>query len=894
MVTTRVSSLGEHATLARSTMRIPLVLFACGPLTFVACTREPPLPSALPAQSLGGTLGPSATAAPAPAPTPGDSDAKGHESLASPPGGHPRIWITPTDLPRLRAWATAANPTWQKGIVPARDEAIAIYEKEFYPGGKPNPVWPDPGGNNWVPRATEAYAAFFAFLSLVEPDPAARAAHTTRARNLLMYVMREAVKGEDSSQHPAPFRAHAFATYNRASAWGDGFGLTVDWIYPALTASDKALIRRVFMRWGDDNVHAATAGNEHPEPIGLLNDPRLLADQNQLRWTIDNYYSLHMRQLAFYGLALDPSDDPPMDPAAPPGKLGNTLRSYLDNAIGAWLYQQYAVYEDPAVAAPALKVPAEGLGIASGGLSPEGFLYGASIGSIHQALLGLYTAGYRDPRALGPQIQFINSRYWERFTEGILHSITPEPALVPAEPYLGPVYQVASYGDLQRFWLGPGYAGAFLSLAIHARATGNTALRDRARWIAMNAVEGTQERLHERIARVAGNSTMNLSILYFLALDPSDPPPKDPRPSLPLAFVDRPLGRVIARTAWGPNATMFDYKCSWETISHQLGDGNQFELYRNGEWLVKERSGYANDLTAYTSENHNTLGIQNKVTSGADKPKSLQWFEAASWDRGGQFTLGSNGGDPKVATSSGEGWVYAQGDTTVLYNRRSGNAGDEAMDVTHASRSIAWLMPDIVVAYDRATTRSDKRFKRFHLVTGGDPEASGKLATFTTPKGQKLYVHTLLPTGAALTTAKVEPMNQLASGEPSRSRLLVEDPQSPRDVRFLHVLEGADATAPKTVVRLVQSSAGTPFAGAAVGRSVAMFPVDLTAPFTRVSYTVPVGTTAHLVAGLRAGASYDVSLKSVGSAIEVTVTPGSAHHADAAGVIAIGSLANKH
>src|SRR6202042_2376360 len=106
-----------------------------------------------------------------------------------------------------------------------------------------------------------------------------------------------------------------------------------------------------------------------------------------------------------------------------------------------------------------------------------------------------------------------------------------------------------------------------------------------------------------------------------------------------------------------------------------------------------------------------------------------------------------------------------------------------------------------------ATTHSDQLFKRFHLVSGGDPEVNGKLATFTTPKGQKLYVQTLLPAGAVLTAVKAETFNQMAAGEPSRSKLKVEDPASPRDVRFLHVLQGADAGAAPAAVSLVQSSA---------------------------------------------------------------------------------------
>jgi hypothetical protein len=859
------------------------LLVACACSLAVSCTSErSPAPPPTPLQ--GSAPSPSTTVVPT---APADRSA----SLAT---GHPRIWITAADLPRLRGWANPQNPVWAAGIVPALQQALTIYDKEFFPGGQPNPSWPDPGTSNWVPRSTEALAEFFAFLSLVDPNPAARAAHGDRARKLLMHAIHEADKGPDPDpQSAAPFRVPAFATYNRASEWGEAFGLTVDWIYPLLSADDKASIRRVFLRWADDNLHAATSGDEHPQPIGVVNDPRLLADGKRLRWAVNNYFTVHMRQLVLYGLCLDEADDPPLDPAAPAGRIGNTLRSYLDDAIGAWLYQQYAVYEDPAVSAPALGVPTDGLGVASGGLSAEGFLYGMSLGALHEALLGLYTAGYRDPRAFGPQIRLIDSGFWDRFTDGMLHSLVAEPQIVPAEAYVGPVYQVAAYGDVQRLWLTPDYATPFLSLAVHAAAEGNTAQVDKARWIAVNATEGTAPGLAHRVAGIWGNSRATLAILHFLALDPARRPAPDPRPVLPTTFFDRAIGRVIARTAWGPEATAFDYKCSWETIGHQFGDCNQFELWRKGEWLVRERTGYSNDPGVITSEYHNTLALQNKVTSGADKPHNLQWFEEGTWARGGQFTLGMNAGDPTVSVSIGPGWVHAQADATTLYNRPSAVASDAAVDVVHASRSIAWLKPDVIVVYDRATTRSDKLFKRFHLVSGGDAEVSGKLATFTTPKGQKLYLHSLLPPGAVLTAGKAEPFNGVATGEPSRSKLRIEDPASPRDIRFLDVLEGADSGATPAAVSAVRSVAGTPFEGAAVGGLAAMFPVDLAVPFTRVTYSVPARVTAQIVGGLRPGAAYDVTLAPANGTVEVTIAPGSTYVADEGGVLAIGGFATK-
>jgi hypothetical protein len=798
------------------------------------------------------------------------------------------MWLTAEDLPRLRGWADPGNPMYAKGLRRAVDDAIVTYDRDFFPGGKPNPTWPDPGIDNWVGKCTEAYAEIFAFMSLVDPDAAARAKHAQRARSLLMHVLDEAAKGADPNrQSPAPFRSAVFSTYNRANYWGEAFGLTVDWIYPVLSAADKATIRKVFMRWASENVVAATSGNEHPQPVGLLGDPRLVADAHRLRWAANNYFTGHMRELTLLGLSLDAADDPPLDPAAPPGKLGNTLKSYLDDAIGAWLYQQYAMYEEPATVAAALSVPAAGLGAASGGLPPEGFLYGAHIASLHESLLALYTAGYRDPRKLGPQIRMIESGYWDRLEDGLLHSIVPAPAQLG---YHGAVYQMANYGDTLRFWMTGDHMKPFASMAVYDTLTGNHKRLAKDRWIAAHVVEGGPAKLFERAAKIWGNSDATVSILSFLMFDPAAGKQPDPRPALPRVFVDRALGRVLARTDWTPDATLFSYKCGWMTIGHQLGDCNQIELYRKGEWLTKERSGYGDDFAAATSEFHNTLGIQNAVKSGADKPKGLQWFEGATWARGGQWTLGAGAGDPKVLISTGPAWAAAQGDATDLYNRSHAPAGDEATDVTHASRSVVWLAPDQVVVYDRAATSSDGRFKRFNLMTVGEPVASGKLVTVTTPKGQKLFVQSLLPAGGVITISPAETYAHVADSEPTRFRILVEDPRSPREVRFLHVLEGADATSSPAAVKLVQSSAGTAFTGAVVGASAVIFPTDLAAPFTRVTYALPGGTIGQLVTGLTPGAGYEVIQKAAGPGVEVTITPGGALHADAGGVLAIGAL----
>src|SRR5262249_40029273 len=154
----------------------------------------------------------------------------------------------------------------------------------------------------------------------------------------------------------------------------------------------------------------------------------------------------------------------------------------------------------------------------------------------------------------------------------------------------------------------------------------------------------------------------------------------------------------------------------------------------------------------------------------------------------GQWTNGMNAGDPRFATSEGAGWLYAGADSTNLYNRPGYDAAHSAMDVTHASRAAVWLKPDHVIVYDRATTKTANRFKRWNLSLLGNPKIAGKTADSVTPGGQHLYVQNLLPAGATLTGSPVENLNLIALMEPVKFRLVIEDPSKPSDVRFLDVL----------------------------------------------------------------------------------------------------------
>ena len=795
---------------------------------------------------------------------------------------HPRLLITQADLPKLQSWASPTNSVFvalQAGL----NQAIAIYNTKFYPGGQPSANWPDDGTGIFPAYVSEAYAEFFAFWSLIDPVVVNRPIHAQRARNLLMYVIDHALPGAAAG---VPFRDPLFMTKDRSRMHGENMPLTVDWIYnakdangnPILTTADKASIRTVFLRWSSEQL---TAWN-HPTPIGLANDKAITLTN---RFVLNNYYSGHARTLTLMSLALDAADDAPLNPSLHYSALDNSLRSYLYNATGAWLYQQYAQYETPAVVAADYGVPAAGLGMASGGFSAESSLYGQSIGWVAQQMLALKTAGWADETVIGKQAKLLTSPYWTKMMDSYLLSMASVPKVIPPMAYLGPIYQTATYGDELRTWITP----YLLDIAgpiglIDMQLNNNQSRLDKIRWFARNAIEGGSANLTKRVTGNWGNfnNYATASIYYFMLLDPAGSNPADPRPAMPTFFFDPALTKIRARTDWSATATLFNWQCGWTAISHQEGDGNEFELFRKGEWLTKERTGYNNDGTGGTSEFHNTLGLQNTT------PNNINWFEPPIVQRGGQWTNGQNAGDPTAITSVGNTYVYATGDATNLYNRPP-----QVVDIAHASRSIVWLKPDHVVVYDRATSLTTNRFKRFFLQFTAPPVISGKNMVVNTPGGQKVFLSNLLPAAAVLTTSVSETFNSVAQLEPTTNQLKIEDPANPQNIRFLNVIQGADGNAPADAAVLVQSTAGNAFEGAVVKTTAVLFPNVWGTPFTTTTYSIPSAVTTQLMTGLIPNAGYDVATVTNGPTATITITPGNQLKADAGGVLLISSAGGR-
>jgi Divergent InlB B-repeat domain len=814
-----------------------------------------------------------------------------------PVASHPRLWVTPADLPRLQSWATSSNKVYQQGLLPVLQQAVANYTTHLFPGGVANPSYPDPGDTQgYTGLLTEEWGAILAFNSLIDPNPANRILYAQYARNMLMYVMNQAALGTLSG---APFRDSLFATYNRANGSGEEWPLIVDWIYnavdaqgqPILTAADKLTIRNVFMMWASKCETASTTGGDSPNPPGVMNSFQLLANNLPYRMAANNYYTGHARLMTMMALAIDPADDPAVVPGVPVSQLGNSLRSYLSDALGAWQYQQYAMYGDGPTVAAAYGIPGNptgaGFGLASGGLPPEGMLYGVSYANLLGGLLALQTAGFNNPAYAGytgPQIGMVNAPMWDRFVKGILTSLTPAPLIPtsPGEGYLGQVYQFASYGDLLRFYVTPDYMGPFALLALLEQQQGQTTHLDTARWFDYNVVQGGPNAFYQRM-----NNPYSYihTILYYLLYDPAVPATSaaDPRPGYPTMFVDPGAGRIVAHTDWTPTGTMFDYRATWLSINHQDANTGQFELYRNGEWLTKELSNYDNNGLGMTTYYHNTLGLQNTCNGCADPTQIVNWWEQGELANGSQWMIGQNAGDPVTQISSGPGFVYANTDMTKLYNRPNQWTPANSMTaITQATRSIMWLNNDYIIVYDRATSNKSGLFKRWNLTLITNPAIIGNVATETLPSGQQLFVQSLLPAGASITARNVvADLTTIAELENAQYVMTIQDPSNPTDTRFLHVLQGANAGAAMVPAARVQSTTGTAFDGAVFGSSVVYFPVSAGPSSVSSTLPAPAGIHTAWITGLTPNGSYAVSV--AGGAI--TIAGGAGSTADAAGVL---------
>lgn len=837
-----------------------------------------------------------------------------------PVSGHPRMWIRADDLPKLRSWANASNPLFELTEHLA-DQMLEKYESGKVPGtcvdanndNNPDNEW-DYGLNVFWGPPVEQYAHMFAFMSLIEPNPARQAKFQTYAHDLVMTVINQAKLGvyhekeecldlglaKDScacrtkrryrDMLPANSQYVSHYLLGDKGFVFDGLPLAIDWVYPTFSADEKQSIRSVFLIWIKDFLDAEFF--YAPRPIGLINNSLLLHLDDpylsELRFGANNHYLSYLRGVGLMSLALDTADD-----TGPKDALGNGVTDYLANAIQSWLLitDFERRYDTP------------------GGLSPEGSMYSdLGLKFEMQFRLALATSGLADPAKWGEQVDFYNHPFWDKVVPAHLHQLPPTP--VTLESWQGPVFLQAFYGDGQTAYQ-TDITGFLGSVGLYDQLSGNTQRAQDIRWFLKNVGPGGNSQWLTRVRSSLPNTAIRDAIISYLLFDPTLPEAGDPRPAIGNDFFDPGIGRVLSRTGSDPSSRFFSYKLSWNRIDHNHDDGNMFEFWRKGQWLTKKWVGYG--PADMRSDFNNTLAVKNFCGPTGEYPSSGYNYE--EWKAGSQFALGSgtlaavqahNPGDwqhtpmdPRVLALSltpGAKFAAVTGDSTILYSHWDKyNPPLNCEDVQHVSRTAVWLKPDHVIVYDRAKT-GHPNMKRFWLNLPSQPSISpvsgGTRAVMTTPDNtQQLSVTTILPAPGSVTVSSTadRPISyghdETATGENMAYRLVAEANGNPAETRFLNVLQGVDSGVPLDSVTLVQSQSGNLFQGACVHGVAVMFRSDLQQGFSSTTYSAP-GCNAHIVTGLTPNAGYTVTANGG----TVTVTNGGATIADSGGVLAIGAL----
>ena len=229
---------------------------------------------------------------------------------------------------------------------------------------------------------------------------------------------------------------------------------------------------------------------------------------------------------------------------------------------------------------------------ARGGLAPRGSSTARRRWPTSSSSCSPCTPPARTTRPMwGPQVVLTDNPFWDEVIPAYLHSLSPVPVLIPEYEYVGsglPAGLVRGRREL----LGARHDRP----ARRARALRRTHRQHHAASTRSAGSRPTSPpaapscSISDRVADAEDHASMRSC--YFLLFDPDAPAPADPRADLPLVHFapgHRPppraheLGRGRHLVHLRPR---LEHRSTTSTR-----DGNEFEFYRNGEWLTKERTG---------------------------------------------------------------------------------------------------------------------------------------------------------------------------------------------------------------------------------------------------------------------------------------------------------------
>lgn len=796
---------------------------------------------------------------------------------------------------------------------------------------------------------TEDYAAMFAYVSLVDPDPTESSQAAQRAHDMVMWAINWAETPNDLTTstctqvgtNPERFRSCGWINSDRCHQGGcEGFPETVDWVYSTFTAAEKITIRKFFrFETNQALLDGVTGGNGcvlYPSPPAVKNSSQLLSKPSCLRWQMNNLGDESFRGATMMSIVMDAADDPSDDGIAAdwsakitytaPQKKGgeqvrpnittNSLRAYSTLITGAWVYDKWAFTEDPAITSTALGVPATGLGEAYGGLTAESSEYGPNFGFNLEGLMALHTAGLDDP-STQPQMSMLQSSYWDLWVYGMMHFISPVPGVVDRQ---GSHYEISTFGDT-----GVGNVVStdwwkmLTPLALYDMSTGaNPARLNAARWFGKYAVDGgcgsgangacstDSKFLYSRMTTKYYNASYAM-FQFWLEGDPaatanSTTNPSgdnDPRQAYPLEFYSPGIHFATSRTGWTAADSWLTTHCSWTYIDHDRPTCGQTEIWRKGRWLTKSHSTYTSIVGSLTS--FADAGIEIGNPGGA--PSTAEPYYSAAL-HGAEIPYSEK--TSPVLESDGPGYFHELMDQTLFHNNTIASHYPTS-DVRSASRSVFWIKPNILVYYDRGVSKTAGNFKNDNFVLTNTPTVTGRqVVSSDSVTGQQTILTTLLPLRAnfSATYCLIGSTKGECNGSDSprtardwsRYVYQVTDTSTPLAGYFLHVMEGADSGVNSTPVALVRSTLGSNFDCAQINggtNALVCFnqtPVTLGGTFSSTQVLAPISVSNFYLSGLNPNTSYGVTSSVSGGNTNLTVSAScsaNCHTSDSSGLLAL-------
>jgi len=447
-----------------------------------------------------------------------------------------------------------------------------------------------------------------------------------------------------------------------------------------------------------------------------------------------------------------------------------------------------------------------------GGIWPEGWKYGANTLRLLCWIIDGLNTGTGENRWLA-------DNFADDISKGLIHSTLPN------------FLEYFPYSDLESAEYTLGYRQRNLAVVLSLMA-GNENQEFMRWWIT-----------HCNIS--VKKDSRWIEILYY------DPTGKatDYRPTISKDYFALGSNVILSRDGFDSSSTWVSFMSGWSGVDHQQEDANTFQIFRNGEWLSKETTGYGGP--AATIEAHNGVMIDNAVNDG---PHVFRHAGAA---------------DIKKHEFTGC-YVYAVGDAKNRYN--SDYYSEYHVQV--ADREFVYIKPNYIIVYDRISTTDNSKFKKLLQHYMYEPTITGTTIRCDTGN-QRIFTKILIPED--LTIDKIDelvywsgvPAYQISDSE-KKWHILATPGTIRATESFLTVNYLTDSNTMPDIQKI--NTANTNMIGSLVKDSsqnqIVMFSSDPSgaAVTTDVSYTVDTSAaSSHILFGLQPNTLYNVNISGVGS-----------------------------